>query len=117
MIIWDIWNHVHAIEFGLVLPPGLKREWIDQDGMPRTYETLVREDPTLCKRRKLNPKYENAYLEKDGTIKSDLDSVVAVQRIWLDRAYTPNSGVMYNKIKSRFTSECQRQQSTSSSTK
>jgi hypothetical protein len=117
MDIWDIWNNFPGLEFGLPLPFGLKHEWIDQDGMPRTYETLVADDQTLCKRRRLNPKYENAYLEKDGTIKSDLDSVVAVQRIWLDKAYTPNSGVMYNKIKSRFTSECQRQQITSSSTK
>lgn len=117
MDIWDIWNNFPGLKLGLPLPFGLKREWIDQDGMPRTYETLVADDPTLCKRRKINPKYENAYLEKDGTIKTDLDSVVAVQRIWLDRAYTPNSGVMYNKIKSRFTSECQRQQITSSSTK
>lgn len=117
MDIWDIWNNFPGLKLGLPLPSGLKREWVDQDGMPRTYETLVADDPTLCKRRKLNPKYENAYLEKDGTIKTDLDSVVAVQRIWLDRAYTPNRGVMYNKIKSRFTSECQRQQITSSSTK
>ena len=114
---WSIWDDVPGLDYDIPLPANLKREWIDQDGMPHAYETLDADDPTMCKRRKLNPKYENAYLKPDGSVVTDHASIVAVQRAWLDRAYTPDTGVMYNRIKSRFTSECQRQQITSSSTK
>jgi len=97
----SIWDYVPGLDIGLPLPPGLKDRWIDQDGSVRVYESLSRVDMTLCKRRKLNPKYENVYLEKDGSIHADIAWIVAAQRIWRHHAYRPG-GLMYNKIKSRY---------------
>ena len=82
---WSIWDDVPGLDYDIPLPANLKREWIDQDGMPHAYETLDADDPTMCKRRKLNPKYENAYLKPDGSVVTDHASIVAVQRAWLDR--------------------------------
>jgi len=57
------------------------------------------------KRRKLNEKYTNVYLLPDGTIFREEDKIIAVQRIWRERAYAPpgtlfeKRGKMYLKIK------------------
>lgn len=108
----SVWDDVPGLDYS----PIFKNEWIDQDGIRHEYATLDAEDMTLCKRRRLNPKFENAFLKEDGTVKTDVDAIIPIQRMWLHNAYKPG-GVMYTKIKSRFTSECLRQQSTSSSTK
>jgi len=55
------------------------------------------------KRHKPNPLGENAYLLPDGSIKKDEDSIVFLQRMWKDKAYTPRSGCMYLKTLSNFT--------------
>lgn len=51
-----------------------------------------------AKRIKLNPVGEDAYLLPDGTVVLDEYKIVKVQRMWLHKAYSPPSGVMYVKL-------------------
>jgi hypothetical protein len=55
------------------------------------------------KRQKLNEKCTNVYLLPDGSIFREEDKIIAVQRIWRERAYAPpgtlfeKRGCMYRK--------------------
>lgn len=55
----------------------------------------------LEKKRKLNPVGENVYLLPDGTVEKDEDAIIAVQRQWKERKYSPG-GSLYNKVRDRW---------------
>lgn len=59
-------------------------------------------DPTPQKKIRLNPLGEDVYLFPDGSVKRDEDYIIAAQRIWIERAYMPGTGVMYLKGLERF---------------
>ena len=64
----------------------------------------------LEKKRRLNPTGENCYMDKRGWITRDEDKIIAAQRIWKDRVYSPpgtpfeKRGYMYRKTMENFVS-------------
>jgi len=60
------------------------------------------------KKRRLNPPFTNVYLHPDGSVTREEDSIIAVQRIWRERAWAPpgtpfaRRGVMYRKYLEDF---------------
>ena len=62
----------------------------------------------LEKRRRLNALGEACYLRPDGSVTRDEDKIVAAQRIWRERVYSPpgvllaERGKMYRRILESF---------------
>jgi len=48
------------------------------------------------KRRRLNAVGEACYLRPDGTVTRDEDKIIAAQRIWRERVYSP-PGTLFEK--------------------
>jgi len=61
-------------------------------------------NPSPKKKRRLNSQCENMYLQPDGTIKKEEDSIRFLQRFWRERAYAPVKGCMYKKTMESFNS-------------
>ena len=53
------------------------------------------------KRRKLNPPYQNVYLNPDGSVDREEDKIIAAQRIFRDYYYQPG-GKGYQKAMESF---------------
>lgn len=66
-------------------------------------------DPRPLKYFKPNPIGENVYLLPDGTIERDEDKIIFLQRLWKEKAYAPDIGVMFMKGLKRFRDEVQDQ--------
>ena len=86
-------------------------EMFERDEEGRVIEPWVFGDFGRCleKRRRLNPMGENCYLSRYGWVYREEDSIVAAQRIWRERAYSPpgtlykKRGYMYRKSLDQFT--------------
>jgi len=69
---------------------------------PRINGVIIEEDfkedfsRGLEKRRRLNSIGEACYLRSDGTVTRDEDKIIAAQRIWRERVYSP-PGTLFAK--------------------
>lgn len=54
------------------------------------------------KYQKFNPVGENIYLRDDESLDIEEHKIIAVQRMWLERAYAPHTGRMYKKLRIKF---------------
>ena len=54
-----------------------------------------------AKKRRLNPNYTHVYLKEDGTVVRDEDAIIFCQQLWKERAYAPENGVMFLRMKEK----------------